>query len=205
MDKETMSTYGMILITVMLVATFIIMATPVGEAVLNDIENKIRIVTNNTGVMDVEAQTENYGTVIVHYRYNGSAEDFRVYKTSVRLQEYCNITHPEIDGYEPMLEGGTQAPTKIQITQHTTHMYVYYMPRTYSISYVLNGGKWNTNITYSLQYTHGTSYKLPTGINREGYKFIGWFEDSGLGGVSTTMIEKDDFGDKVFYAKYSVL
>jgi uncharacterized repeat protein (TIGR02543 family) len=205
MDKDTISTYGMILITVMLISIFIAMATPIGRAVVSDLETKLNILANNTGVMDVEAQTDNYGTVVVYYRYENSMENFRVYKTSVRLQEYCNIEYPDIEGYEPIVENAS-APTRIQVTKNMTHIIVEYRPRTYSVSYVLNGGSWGsgTGSTRVLEYEYGSVYQLPTAVKRSGYRFVGWFEDSGLGGVATSAIEADDYGDKVFYAKYTI-
>ena len=70
----------------------------------------------------------------------------------------------------------------------------------YNVSLILDDGILNEeNIT---NYTPGTSVKLPTNIQKKGYKFKGWYDNELFIGESITEISEDDIGDKVFYAKW---
>ena len=54
-------------------------------------------------------------------------------------------------------------------------------------------------------YTYGTGAVLPTAddITREGYRFDGWYADSGFSGSPVTEITDTDTGGKTFYAKWT--
>ncbi len=54
-------------------------------------------------------------------------------------------------------------------------------------------------------YTYGTGAVLPTAddITREGYRFDGWYADSGFSGSAVTEITDTDTGGKTFYAKWT--
>ena len=64
------------------------MASPLGDMVLNDIQTKMNRTISNTGVMDTETEDHNYGTIVVHHRYNGTVNDIYTYKATARLNEY---------------------------------------------------------------------------------------------------------------------
>ena len=77
------------------------------------------------------------------------------------MQEYVNIEYPDIEGYEPIVSDAS-APTRIQVTQRSTTIIVEYKPRTYNISYILNGGKQGTSVVH-YQYTqHNFPYSYQT-------------------------------------------
>jgi uncharacterized repeat protein (TIGR02543 family) len=44
---------------------------------------------------------------------------------------------------------------------------------------------------------------LPDTIEKSGYMFVGWFEDSGLGGNRLYELKEGMYGNKTLYAKYS--
>lgn len=207
MDKETISTYGMILISIVLISLLLAMATPVGDIILNDVQTKMIKLVDNSGVMDASTNPENYGTIVVHYRYKNTMDDIKTYKATVRLNEYCLIDYPEIVGYRPENEDGSNAQAKVQVRENLKHIYIYYTPETYQINYVMNGGSWTSDATYNLEYQYGSTYTLPTDdwVVKEGYKFVGWYEDSGLGGSRTYTITDKDYGDKIYFAKYTML
>ncbi len=81
---------------------------------------------------------------------------------------------------------------------------------TYDVTLNVNGGTITEgkNVT---TYTYGTAATLPTAddITRTGYKFEGWFtsNDNGttLTGDAVTEITATDTGNKVFYAKWSLI
>lgn len=73
----------------------------------------------------------------------------------------------------------------------------------YSITYNNNGGTIKDN--YEILYTYGQKeIVLPSKIERDGYTFGGWYENSNLAGVPTTTITTKDNGDKEFWAKWNV-
>ena len=207
MDKETISSYGLILISILLISILLTIATPIGDIVLNDVQTKMTTMLGNTGVMDVDAENHQYGTIVVHHRYVGSVNDIHTYKSTVRLNEYCVIEHLDIKGYKPVGEDNKIAPAKIQANENLKHIYIYYEPKMYTITYVLNGGIWNDDVVYNVEYQYGTQYVLPddNDISKTGYRFVGWYTDSGLGGKRTYSIYEEDYGDKIFFAKYTAL
>ena len=71
---------------------------------------------------------------------------------------------------------------------------------TYSITYVLNGGKNPSGAKTS--YTVEDEYTLPT-PTRTGYTFAGWYTTSNFSGSAVTKINKGTTGNKTFYAKWN--
>ena len=205
MDRETISSYGFILITTMLLALVLALASPIGEKLGEDVLGKANTLLYNTGVLDADASPREYGTIVVHYRYENSSEDFQTYSVSARMNEKCYVDYPEIVGYEPKTLEGTVATGQIVVDQPLKDVYIYYTPITYTVRFVLNGGQWKGTQIGTLNYEYGSSMVLPTNIEREGYKFVGWYEDNGLGGEQTYSIHPTTYGNKVYYAKYSLV
>ena len=77
---------------------------------------------------------------------------------------------------------------------------LYYDRETYSISYVLNGGYATRTLTAT--YIYGKEFYLSRKVEKIGYEFAGWYNNSGLVGDAITKIELGELGDKVFYAKW---
>ena len=71
--------------------------------------------------------------------------------------------------------------------------------RTWSITYVTDGGK--INGSYPTTYTEGTVTVLPTNVTKSGYTFRGWFT-AYSGGVQVKQIEATETGEKTFYARW---
>ena len=68
----------------------------------------------------------------------------------------------------------------------------------FTVTFEENGGGEIDDIIYE----YGKAYTLPTPV-REGYKFSGWYSDSGL--KTRASITKTTSGDKIFYAKWTGL
>lgn len=77
-------------------------------------------------------------------------------------------------------------------------VYAKWLPNTYTIRYVANGGKLPSGVKTS--YSTGTAYKLPT-PTRVGYTFAGWYTDSACT-VKAGSIKRSTVGNKVYYAKW---
>jgi uncharacterized repeat protein (TIGR02543 family) len=204
MDKETMSSYGFILITVILVSVLLVMGTPIGNKVFDDVEGKIETLVFNTGVTDV-ASSGNYGTIVIHYKYENTADTFKTHKTSIRMGESYMIPLPEVEGYEAVDKDNNPISQKVYVTSQFKEVSVYYTPKTDEITYVLNGGVCDESVKLPLQYQYGTTTKIPNNINKDGYGFAGWYEDRGFGGNRIYSIGNKETGDKTFYAKYSLI
>lgn len=99
---------------------------------------------------------------------------------------------PKVNG-TPILANQSKGITKIEV-------YGYVQSKTATITLNTNGGTINTgNIT---EYEEGTGATLPTDVTREGYIFLGWYDNENLTGSAVTSISTTDTGDKTFYAKW---
>ena len=86
------------------------------------------------------------------------------------------------------------------ITTNTT-IYAVYTPTSYSIAYELNGGS-GTMTPTSYDITTET-FDLPTTPTRNGYTFVGWYDNQNLAGNAITTIPQGSTGNKKFYAKWT--
>jgi len=90
------------------------------------------------------------------------------------------------------------------ITTHVSGVKKYYAKfdaTTYAISFELNGGETSTSLPET--YTNDSeSIALPTAdqMTKEGFKFVGWFDNANCSGKNYTAIEKGSFGDLTLYA-----
>ncbi len=66
---------------------------------------------------------------------------------------------------------------------------------SYKVSFQTNGGKINSGEIS--EYIYGVETTLPTDVTKDGYHFVGWFEDSSLTGDFSTKISSTDSGNKV--------
>ena len=68
--------------------------------------------------------------------------------------------------------------------------------------------KWNDGITADWATAYDESdktIKLPVGITRSGYTFVGWFDNASCTGSSIAEVPQGSTGDKVFYAKWNII
>ncbi|MBU1094110.1 MAG: BMP family ABC transporter substrate-binding protein [Firmicutes bacterium] len=73
---------------------------------------------------------------------------------------------------------------------------------TYDIYYVLEGG--NNSLSNPYHYTMTTSTIILENANKEGYTFLGWFDNDNLSGDAVTEIEEGTTGDITLYAKFEL-
>ncbi|MFQ8688452.1 MAG: InlB B-repeat-containing protein [Blautia sp.] len=72
----------------------------------------------------------------------------------------------------------------------------------------LNGGTLADGVEIPSQYTPmDKDIVLPTAgqITKEGYEFKGWYTNASLSGTPVTVLERGSYGDKTFYAKWSIV
>lgn len=82
-------------------------------------------------------------------------------------------------------------------------LHAQYENEVYSIDYELNGGSFNSDDIVK-EYTIDDEIILPTGedINKEGYTFVGWFEDKDFSGSKLESITVGSMKDIKVYAKW---
>lgn len=71
---------------------------------------------------------------------------------------------------------------------------------TYNLIYALNGGIGCVNRTYDVE-TDTFDLCVPT---RNGYTFKGWYDNSGFNGPVIAQVTKGSYGNKTFYAKWTI-
>ena len=72
-------------------------------------------------------------------------------------------------------------------------------PEVYAINYELNGGECSELVTSYTSVSEGVALATPT---REGYNFVGWYDNAELAGEAVAEIPAGAKGDKTFYAKW---
>ena len=78
-------------------------------------------------------------------------------------------------------------------------------PKVYRVILHPNGGVYDPEGMGEItKYTYSIGTQLPTGedITREGYDFVGWYDNEGLTGTPITEITPTDNGDKEYWAKW---
>lgn len=75
---------------------------------------------------------------------------------------------------------------------------------TYTISFITNGGSFESGYTAPASYLYGEQTILPSAndISKAGYTFAGWYLNSQFEGDSVDTISIEDYGNKTFYAKW---
>ncbi len=86
----------------------------------------------------------------------------------------------------------------ITYTSGESSLYAVWAPKDCSVTLNTNGA---TSCTPLTSYTYKTGATLPTPV-KTGYRFVGWYDNSGLAGSAVTAISATEFGDKEFWAKW---
>lgn len=69
----------------------------------------------------------------------------------------------------------------------------------YSVTLNTNGGILESALE---KYTYGEGASLPA-VTKDGYNFVGWFDNAELNGTPVTEITAEDFGNKEYWAKWA--
>ena len=72
----------------------------------------------------------------------------------------------------------------------------------YTVTLNTNGGTINEGDVTS--YTYGIGATLPMDVTRDGYAFLGWYDNSSLTGSAVTTISTSATGNKEYWAKWAV-
>ena len=76
---------------------------------------------------------------------------------------------------------------------------------THTITYHTDGGTIN-DAGYATEYTFGVGATLPTDVTKAGgWRFMGWYDNSGLSGSPITEITTTECGNKEYWAKWMTI
>ena len=160
--------------------------------------------TRNTTPI-IPGTTINY--IVEHYKTDGSG--YALAETEHSAGEIGNTvtaTPKAYDGFTYNASISTASGTlkKISSPEDIVILKLYYDVNTYTVSLDTNGGTIADGKEVT-GYTYGTGVTLPAAddMTREGYRFDGWYADSGFSGSPVTEITGTDTGDKKFYAKWT--
>lgn len=201
-----MVTYGLIIVSVLTIAALLMVFTPLGGEITDAIGGIVDEYVDRTNVeggsnnRDEVNRTENDNliqTITLNFVYENGQEIIPTKKIECEYGEKINISTlmPAPEGYKPNYTPGEQT-----VTRDLDYTITYY-PKQYAISYNLNGG----TIVSSRpnMYIYGQGVNLPTKVMKEGYTFLGWYEDKACLNKKIATIAADRNEDITIYAKWS--
>lgn len=93
-------------------------------------------------------------------------------------------------------------PTETYSGNSDLILYAVWEAKQFTVEFVTNGGTIN-GVGIS-EYTYGTGAILPDDVTFTGFDFAGWYEDELMQGVKVTEITSTDYGNKKYYAAYTI-
>ncbi len=118
----------------------------------------------------------------------------------VMLEDNYNAPHSGMDWVSAFTGGGEDA--KENCYRNGTVLRPVWLPKTYKITYVLNGGNAD-DIDLPSSHTYGVAInELPSPV-RYGYDFAGWYEDESFTKEFAGIADTDE-AEHTYYAKWDV-
>ena len=179
---------------------------------LSENENTVSFeLTNITEPQAITVRGIGQNTYAVTYRANtteyvGNMPDnaIKAYGSDIAISDLL----PERYGYR-FLGWSTTANAGVEYTALDIYsensdltLYAVWEAMTFAVSFETGGGSIESGEV--TEYTYGTGAVLPIEVIKEGYDFAGWYEDELLQGVRVYEIKETDYGDKKYYAAYSM-
>ena len=206
MNREDMSGYLWIIITIMIMACLLAFASPFGAYVKNNLEIFTGNIIEQQGE-HVAPPTEEFNLKIRYDTSRAPGKTINDVNLTLKKYEQYSIASPEIAGYTPDIK-----TVEGTITEDT-EIVVKYDKGSYTITYITNNGSWDARVlngqgllstTYTT-YTYGEEKILlkDPDIKRTGMYFDGWYDNAECSGSEITEITPTDYGNKTFYAKWT--
>ena len=111
-----------------------------------------------------------------------------------------------LEGWYTSLNGGVTLDEKWSFTTSVVHneitLYAKWILNTYTITYNLNGG--NNALDNPLDYNFESDTFSITNPTKEGYSFLGWYNNISFAGDPISSIETGSFGNLTLYAKWVI-
>lgn len=212
MDKETISHYGWIIVCLMLGLCMVLMSTPLGNYIFNNVKfttiNQIKTITHQDSFDNsANKPAKKYS---ITYNLNGGAWEGTYIEEYTPGKEITLPTNVKRDKY--VFNGWTKtngSSTKYENIRPTdTGNLTYYaswVGEQYSITYNLNGGSFNNANNVKFHYRYGDAFSLssiPYTPTKAGSAFQGWYSDPALT-KRVTSISATTSGNMTLYAKWS--
>lgn len=159
-----------------------------------------------TGTLNFTAKvTGDYG--ITYYLDGGTnnpsnPSGYKMNEGDVTIFEPTKIGYTFAGWYDNAEFTGSPITKIVNGTSGNVNLYAKWEIKIYTINYNLDEGVLdNPKITYNI---NDSIYILPS-PTKEGFEFIGWYEDSSFNGSAVTEIQAGSYGDKTYYAKWEPL
>jgi len=116
--------------------------------------------------------------------------------------ETINLPTPTRTGYtfEGWYMGNTRYRSIPGGTYRNIALTAHWTATPYTVTYVTNGGAPILQDTYTIE----DIYELANGCSKNGYSFVGWYDNADLEGNAVTTIPVGSTNNKTFYAKWEV-
>ena len=207
MDKQTLTTYGMILVSVLIVAALMVVFTPLGHQVTTGIDgivdqfmDRAQMDEDPSDVRDTVDRTPPSGmekTVTLTIIYENGQEVVPTKEIVVGYGETIDLTNevPSVNGYKANFNPGRQT-----VTRDLNYTIILY-PEQFNIKYHLNGGTVLSSKPNS--YIYGQVTQLPTKVVKDGYTFTGWYDNASMLGTPIKEIPSGMKENLELYAGWS--
>ena len=214
MDKETLNTYGWIIVAVLIGTIMLTMATPLGNFVFANIQSvTIKEIDNSNlgkepNKVDAVDSQKRQSVVFQTNGGNFTGGYLTGYQPGTQVALPLNVTKEHYD-FGGWFNNEALTGSPIQNIEHNqTGSLTYYakwIPQKYTITYNLNGGQFMTNDT-PRHYTYNQETQLPTAVSlgqvfKSGYTFDGWYLVSNDTHITT--IAPGTHGNISVYAKWT--
>ena len=186
MERNTLSQYGLILVTVLIASALLLVFTPLGHDITNGISDIAEGVISGMYVEKTPDDDRNRPTigrwenqdVIQTVKLNFIYEDGKTASQSETIDVKYG-TEFSFDDLIPQIEGysATNTPAPQVITRDIEYTVVF-KPVQFTIEYNTNGGTIAQG--KAVKYSFGEKVILPYQVTKPGYKFVGWYEDAEL-------------------------
>lgn len=109
-----------------------------------------------------------------------------------------------LDGYAGIEEKYMLASIPVGSTGDIT-LVANWKPASYNVMLVPNGGTINSSNVSSYQHEVGAILPTANDVKKDGYTFVGWYDNRNLEGDKVLAIPDTATGNKTFYAKWEAL
>ena len=189
MDKETLSSYGWILVAVLIGSIMLAMATPLGNYIFANIQNATIEGLNQTNLgkgdpEQVIVDPKDRKKVVFETQggeFNGGYITSYQPGTSVYLPTNIVRDCYDFGGWYTSAECSGSPIEQISSSSSTNLVfYADWIPKRYVVTYNLNGGSFENPDAAEYYYIYSKGINLPTSTNygaisKDGYIFDGWY------------------------------
>ncbi|WP_165045552.1 InlB B-repeat-containing protein [Adlercreutzia sp. ZJ138] len=177
------------------------------------------ILADDTGDKEFFAKWEKDVYVITYVTDGGvfKQEPQRVYHVENDFTVGSIIELPTVDnikkdkyvfeGWHKKADYTDEALENIALDEPNVTLYAKWRLNRFDVTLHANGGTFAEGVDDRFAYEGGESIDLPKAeeISRDGYEFLGWYDNSECTGYSVSAIDGDSVGEKAFYAGWKTL